>query len=161
MSFLSNLRNAKPVQPHPSVPAPITFFNLDLRTVVLVLLGIGILFKIIDIISLFAIIILVYPIIWIVIGIIAFLFQLFGFYAIYKLIPEYIVVYAFAAIFFQVLTLIQIIIYFSGGSIASFIFSTLFFVLFLYCLRAIYNYALACREAAGGVSGVNMGAGRV
>ncbi|KAJ1548174.1 hypothetical protein HK096_002679 [Nowakowskiella sp. JEL0078] len=163
MSFFTNLRNAKAVQPHPSVPAPITWFNLDLRTVLLVLLGINIVFKVIDVITLFTLLIFVITIIWcvtlcefssflLIIAALGLAWYVFGFFAIYRLIPEWIVVFAYGTIGFFVLYIIRVFVYaISAGTIITLIFNALFFAAFLYCLKAVHTYAIACRNASGGV----------
>ncbi|KAI8804052.1 hypothetical protein BJ742DRAFT_742376 [Cladochytrium replicatum] len=157
MGYFDFLKGAAPVEPHPEVPAPVSLFNLDLRTVTLVFLLIDVALTVLSLIGYFAFIFLVYPIIFSNLHILLFVIQLitlgldgFGFWAIYRYIPEYIKVYGYVFVGVCVWRVIQAIISIVGGARMSFVsllIQLIINVLYVLAIRALYNYTIQCKQA--------------
>ncbi|KAI8809892.1 hypothetical protein BJ742DRAFT_802773 [Cladochytrium replicatum] len=150
MGYFDFVKGATPVEPHPEVPAPVSLFNLDLRTVTLVFLIIDVALSILSLIGYFAFVFLVYPIIFIVIQLITLGIDGFGFWAIYRYIPEYIKVYGYVFVGVCVWRVIQTIISIVGGatmSVVSLIIQLIINVLYILAIRALYNYTIQCKQA--------------
>ncbi|KAJ3080513.1 hypothetical protein HK102_002993 [Quaeritorhiza haematococci] len=112
--------------------------------------------RVVNIIVLSTLIILVYPLIFIALYIVYLAFDAFGFWGVYRLIPEWIKVYGIAMASYVLLQIIQFLFQLLVGqqSIAGIIIFLIFTVgfqtLFLLSLRTLYNYAMRCKVAAGG-----------
>ncbi|KAJ3239169.1 hypothetical protein HDU78_003012 [Chytriomyces hyalinus] len=153
MPTVGELRNAKPTIVNPSVQEPQTFFNIPLRTLVLVLLA---LFAIMEIVGLAQSI----PyagsngIFWFFIAFDLFglVLDVVGFFAVYRLIPEYMIAYGWALMALLVVNVIRFITWAVLGSFVGASVTLILQVLFTFsmvgCMYSLRAYALSCRGIA-------------
>ncbi|KAI8850894.1 hypothetical protein BC829DRAFT_388031 [Chytridium lagenaria] len=145
---ISELFKAKGTAPNASVPAPTTWFGLNLRIVLMVLLAV---FGILGAAQTFLLI----PAIWnpfylilFILGFVSILITLFGLLAVYRLVPEWMVAYGYFVVGFLFIDAIWMIGYAISGFIASslifFAFRVLFTIMLIQCLMALRSYALSC-----------------
>ncbi|KAJ3235121.1 hypothetical protein HDU81_000788 [Chytriomyces hyalinus] len=149
MPSMAEIKDAKAVTPHGNIPEPTTWFNLPLRIVLLVILAA---YAILGIINLSTSLSLMFnPILWIYIifDILGLCMDVFGFLAVFRLIPEWMAAYGWALIVFFVVDILQFIHWtILGGffrSVITLAFQTLFTLAMLSCLYALRAYAVACR----------------
>ncbi|KAJ3208736.1 hypothetical protein HDU67_006576 [Dinochytrium kinnereticum] len=141
---VGELTKAKPAPANSNIPAPKTWFNLDLRTVLLVLLAISAALTATQIpflLNPFYMILFIF-------GLIGLLVTLFGCVAIYRLIPEWMVAYGYMVLIYLFLDAIWVIGYAIRGGLAGslifYAFRVVFTIFLLQCLMALRAYANAC-----------------
>ncbi|TPX58047.1 hypothetical protein CcCBS67573_g09196 [Chytriomyces confervae] len=149
----SELRHAKPTVVDPSVPVPTTFCDIPLRALILVYMS---LFALMEIIGLaqsipFAV---RYSIFWwyITFDLLGLALNVFGFYSVYRLIPEYMIVYTWVLLVLLIVNSIRFITWmvlgnFIAGTV-TLILQALFVFSMVGCIYALKAYALACRGIA-------------
>ncbi|KAJ3239168.1 hypothetical protein HDU78_003011 [Chytriomyces hyalinus] len=146
---MAEIKDAKPVTPHGNIPEPTTFFNLPLRPVLLVILAAYAILGIINLST--SLSLLLNPILWIYIifDIVGLCMDVFGFLAVFRLIPEWMTAYGWALLVFFAINILQFIHWTILGaffrSVVMLAFQAFFTLAMLACLYALRAYALACR----------------
>ncbi|KAI8610846.1 hypothetical protein BC830DRAFT_709595 [Chytriomyces sp. MP71] len=146
---VSELRTATAVTPHGNIPEPTTWFNLPLRPVLLVILAAYTILGLVNLGMSFSLI--VNPLLWIYIifDIIGLCLDIFGFLAIFRLVPEWMAAYAWALLVLFGVSVIEFITWtILGGffrSVITLAFQAFFTFTMLACIYAMRAYALACK----------------
>ncbi|KAJ3065730.1 hypothetical protein HDU99_004078, partial [Rhizoclosmatium hyalinum] len=146
---LQELKEATPAPSNPAIPEPKTWFNLPLKPVLLLLLAIFTILNIITLATLFGHIVNPFFWIWILLNIVHLAVNVFGFLAVFRVIPEWMAAYGWALLVFLGVDVAQFISYlFVGGffsGIVTLAFQALFTVAMISCLIALRAYGFACR----------------
>ncbi|KAJ3108703.1 hypothetical protein HDU96_007442 [Phlyctochytrium bullatum] len=144
----SEIAKAKAAPINPSIPAPKTWFNLDLRTVLLVLLAISAVLTAVEALLLIPWLWNPFYIILFVFGLVSLLFTAVGFFGVLRLIPEWMIVFAYWLVIYLFLSAVRTVAYAIIGSVVNslvfFAFRVLYTILMLQCLFALRSYAFAC-----------------
>ncbi|KAJ3235122.1 hypothetical protein HDU81_000789 [Chytriomyces hyalinus] len=118
------LRNAKPTVVDPSVPVPKTFFEIPLRAFILVFLALFAIMEIVGLAQSIPYAVRGFNIFWwyIAFDLLGLALNVFGFYSVHRLIPEYMIVYTWALIMLLIVNVIRFITwmvfgYFIGATI--------------------------------------------
>ncbi|KAJ3092607.1 hypothetical protein HK100_006901 [Physocladia obscura] len=133
MPSFTEIKDARPAPPNAVVPEPKWWFNIPLRYVILVILAAYAIMGIVGLAQL---------------DILGLVLDIFGFLAVFRLVPEWMVAYGWALVVLFIVDLIRCITWAILGSFAHAFVTLAFQALFTFsmigCLLALRTYALAC-----------------
>ncbi|KAJ3030898.1 UNVERIFIED_CONTAM: hypothetical protein HDU68_007396 [Siphonaria sp. JEL0065] len=149
LKTIAELRDAKPAPSNPAIPEPTTYFNLPLKAVLMVILAVYAVLGIVSLAGAFGLIL--NPIFWIyiVFDLLGLALDAFGFFAVWRVVPEWMAAYGWALVVLFLVHVVQFItLIFVGGLVSGLItlcFHALFTFAMISCLMALRAYAFACR----------------
>ncbi|KAJ3059059.1 hypothetical protein HDU98_004920, partial [Podochytrium sp. JEL0797] len=144
---MQDIKEAKPAPSNPAIPSPTTYFGLPLKPVLLVILAIYAILGIVNITQSIGL----NPLFWIfiIVDVIGVALNIFGFLAVFRVIPEWMAAYGWALIILLAFSILQFVLFgiFGGivGGFVTLVFQVLFTFAMMTCLYAMREYGLACR----------------
>ncbi|KAJ3106975.1 hypothetical protein HDU97_005256 [Phlyctochytrium planicorne] len=114
---IGELFKAKGAPKNSNVPAPMTLCSLELRLVLLVVIGISAVLTAAQIFLLIGFIWNPFYLILFIFAFINLLVQLFGFFSVFRLVPEWMVAYGYIALLYLFIDAIWVVAYAIGGNV--------------------------------------------